>query len=647
MRRRLAEAALAALFLVPFLPAGQARAAEYEMPTDALYLVDPSGGQVGVRVEVTFTNTLPDPPGQISAFTHVDLALQAGASKVSAADASGALRVDLAPTDGSVVASVRTRSRVRYQQSVAFTLSYRLADGATKDLHVRPEIVRFPAWGFGTSSQVTVQLPAGYQARADGDPMLTDLAGASLQLTSGPIADPAGWRTLITAVHPGDLVTQSASVALASGTVDLQVRAWSEDPAWGERTLDLLVKALPLLEETIGLPYPRVGPLVITEAAGGETSTGLLPSATAEIRVAFDAPDFIVLHQVAHIWISDTLAADRWIREGLASHYAARVVVMLGLASPPYDPSARTSELAADALPLVDWRQGPTGGAADAYGYAASWALVDRIAKAVGEAPMALALQRVVAGVSAYQPLEPAAAGGDGLPYPPVATRQFLDQLGAVSDMDVSGPFRDLAFGADSANELDARAAARESYARLLTAAGDWGASDPVRAAMADWRFDEAQALISLASTWLEGRDKLVAAVAEAHLALPDRLRDRYTLGGGGPEATAELDAERAAVAAYAALRDRVAAPRGALDDIGLWFAEDPDHLLMTAAESYRLGDLQASGDALDSLELELNRAPSDGAVRLAAAIVLLALVGLVTGVALRRRSGSHYTAAP
>jgi len=228
-----------------------------------------------------------------------------------------------------------------------------------------------------------------------------------------------------------------------------------------------------------------------------------------------------------------------------------------------------------------------------------------------------------------------------------VATRQFLDQLGAVSDMDVSGPFRDLAFGADSANELDARAAARESYARLLTAAGDWGASDPVRAAMADWRFDEAQALISLASTWLEGRDKLVAAVAEAHLALPDRLRDRYTLGGGGPEATAELDAERAAVAAYAALHERVAAPRRPLDDIGLWFAEDPDHLLMTAAESYRLGDLQASGDALDSLELELNRAPSDGAVRLAAAIVLLALVGLVTGVALRRRSGSHYTAAP
>ena len=647
MRRRLTEAALAALFLVPLLPAGQARAAEYEMPTDALYVVDTSGGQVAVRVEVTFTNTLPDPPGQISAFTHVDLAIQAGASQVSAADASGPLRVDVTPADGSVVASVRTRSRVRYTQSVAFTLLYRLADGATADLHVRPEIVRFPAWGFGTSSQVTIQLPAGYEARADGDPMLTDLAGASLELTSGPIADPARWLALITAVHPGDLVTQSASVALASGTVDLQVRAWSEDPAWGKRTLALLVKALPLLEEAIGLPYPRVGPLVITEAAGGETSTGVLPSANAEIRVAFDAPDFIVLHQAAHIWINEELAADRWIREGLASHYAARVAATLGLAPPPYEPAARTSELVADAIPLADWREGPASGTEDAYGYAASWALVERIAKTLGEAPIALALQRVVTGVSAYEPFEPAAAGGDGRAYRPVSTRQFLDELGAVSDVDLSGPFRGLAFSADAAHELDARAAARESYARLLTAAGDWGAPDPVRAAMADWRFDEAQALISEASAWLTGRDALLAQVAAAHLAVPDRLRDRYTLGGGGPDASAELQAERAAVAAYAALGARVAAPRGPLDAIGLWFAEDPGRLLVSAAESYRLGDLRASGDALDRLELELNRAPSDGAVRLAAAIVLLALVGLATGVALRRRFGSHYTAAP
>src|SRR5207247_6293334 len=48
LRRRLAEAALAAVILVPLLPAGPARAAEYAMSTEVHYLVDPSAGQVAV-----------------------------------------------------------------------------------------------------------------------------------------------------------------------------------------------------------------------------------------------------------------------------------------------------------------------------------------------------------------------------------------------------------------------------------------------------------------------------------------------------------------------------------------------------------------------------------------------------------------------
>jgi hypothetical protein len=357
MRRRLGRALAVALLLISSLPPAAVDAAEYEMETVATYAVDPVAGEIAVSVAVTFTNTLPDPPGQVSAFSHVDLAIQDGASQLVAEDDDGALQVDLETGDGAEVASVTTRSRVGYNQSVSFTLSYRLADGAATDLHVRPGIVKFPAWGFGTSSHVTVQLPAGYDARADGDPMLPDLDGAMLELTSGPIAEPDRWLALITAVQPAEYVTQSASVALESGTVDLQVRAWSHDPAWGDETLSLLVQALPMLEEAIGLPYPRVGPLVVSEAAGGEASGTALRSPTAEIQVAFDGSAFTLLHQAAHIWISDELAGDRWIREGLASHYAALVGSKLG-AEPPYDPAQRVMDLAADARPLVDWPLG-------------------------------------------------------------------------------------------------------------------------------------------------------------------------------------------------------------------------------------------------------------------------------------------------
>jgi hypothetical protein len=635
----------ALLLLLPLLPPAAADAAEYEMATVARYVVDPARGEIGVTVEVSFTNTLPNPSGQVSAFTHVDLAIQDGASLVAAADEGGALHVDVAAREGGQVASVTTRSRVSYNQSVSFTLSYRLADGAAPELHVRADVVKFAAWGFGTSSQVTVQLPGGYDARADGDPMLTDQVGAGLELTSGPIADPSRWLALITAVLPGDYVTESASVALGSGTVDLQVRSWSSDATWGEETLRLLVEALPRLEEAIGLPYPRVGPLVVTEAAGGEASAGGLPSATAEIRVAFDGSAFTLLHQAAHIWISDQLAADRWVREGLASHYAAAVATQLGV-EPPYDPAVRANQLAADARPLLEW-VGGAGSSADAYGYAASWALVDRIAVTVGEAHLAMALKRIVAGVAAYDPIEPDGEAGDGRAFPAVDTRRLLDQLSAVSIVDVSALFRDTAFGPDAAAELAQREAARDAYQRLLTHAGDWGAPDPVRSAMDEWRFDEAEAGISEASAWLVGRDELIAEVAAAGLVPPDRLRDRYVVAGGGPDASSELDAERAVVDAYGAMQERVLAPRGPMEAVGLLLADTPTRSLAEAADSFGQGDLQAAAAALDRLELQLNRASSDGVVRLATFVVLVALLGLGVGVALRRRSGSHYTAAP
>jgi hypothetical protein len=646
LRHRLAATTLAALILVTLTSPSPTRAAEYEMSTSARYVVDPAGGEIAVGVDVTFTNTLPNPPGQLSAFTHVDLAIQDGASLVVARDGVGPLHVDVSTGDGARVASVRTRSRVLYNGSVRFTLSYRLADAAAPDLHVRAEIVKFPAWGFGTSSQVSVQLPAGYEARADGDAMLADLSGSSVVLTSGQIADPGHWLALITAVHPGDLVTQTASVALASGTVDLQVRAWSEDAAWGQRTLSLLVKALPMLEAAIGLPYPRSGPLVVSEAAGGEAGSGTSPSSTAEIEVAFDGSAFTLLHQAAHVWIDERLAADRWIREGLASHYAARVAARLGVEL-PYDPAAKTAELALGAGPLIGWTSGVSSGAFDAYGYAASWALIDQVVTAVGEGNLAVALKRVVAGLSAYDPLAPDdATSPDGGQFQAVDTRRFLDQLAAASSVDLSHLFGEKAFGPDAA-ELASRDATRASYAHLLKAARDWGAPDPVRAAMAEWRFADAQVLISEASAWLTRRDALLADVATANLVAPDRLRERYTVSGGGSEATAELDAEGALVRAYIDMKERALAARGPLDAVGLLFAEDPKHLLAAAADGFGTGDLNSAADTLDRLELELDRAPSDGTVRLAAAVVLVALLSLGVGLTLRRRLGSHYTAAP
>jgi hypothetical protein len=643
--RRLASVAIA-MALVSLVPPHGARAAEYEMATAVRYVVDPAAGRIAVTAEVTFTNTFPNPAGQISGFDHVDLAIQAGASEVAAADERGSLQVDLAASDGALLASVRTRSRVRYEGTVSFSLSYVMADGATPDLHVQSRVVKFPAWGFGTSSQVTVSLPAGYEVRADGDPMLTETGESGLSLTSGAISAPDRWLAVITAIRPGDYVTRAATVALASGTIDLQVRSWGDDPAWGDQTLSLLAAGLPMLEDAIGLPYPRVGPLVVTEAAGGEISTGELPPSAAEIEVAFDGSAFTLLHQAAHIWISIELAADRWIREGLASHYAARVAVDLGVPQ-PFDPAARAAELAADAQPLASWGASSAGPRADAYGYAASWALIDRIVTEVGEEDLGMALRRITTGLSAYDATDPDVVAAGEPRFSAVDTRRFLDQLAAVGGVDLAELFEEAALGPDSTGELGEREQARADYRRLVALAGDWGAPDPIRADMSAWRFDEARSAIGEATAWLGERDELLARVATAGMAAPDRLRERFALDGGGPGSRAELDAERAVVDSYLEVHQLAVDARGPLDRIGLFGGADPQRMLAEAGISFGDGELQEAATSLDRLRLRLDRAQADGVVRLAGGAMLVALIGFGVGATVRRRAGSHYTAAP
>jgi len=646
MTRRLAGALTLAVLLAPLLGTGQARAAEYSMATVARYVVDPAAGEVAVSVEVAFTNTTPNPPGQVSGFDRIDLAVHDGATDVQAEDATGALTVEIEAGEGSLVASVKPRSRVGYNASVSFTLSYLLLDGAAAGVHARQQVVELPAWGFGTSSEVTVELPTGYAVEMTGDQLEASTDGDRMQWTSGPIADPSRWLAQITATRPATYTTLSRSVALASGTVDLQVRAWVDDVAWGRRALDLLAQALPILEEGIGLPYTRLGPLVVIEVVSGEGEPAQPASPSAEILVAFDEPEFTLLHQAAHIWIGEQLAADRWIREGLASHFAAQAAADLGVAL-PYAPAQRAGELEADARPLATWEAEAATAAEDAYAYAASWAFVDRVATSVGEAHLVEAIRRVVAGLSAYDPRAPDPTVPTGLRATPVDTRRLLDQLAAVSDVDLADAFRDVVLGPEAARELAKRAIARAAYDELIDAAGDWGGPDPIRAAMTEWRFDDTSTGIEAARAWLRERDRLVERIAAAGLTTPDRLRERFMANGGGPDAITELDAERAVVELFEAVQAQVIAGHGPLEVIGLLGADDPRGLLGEAALRFSAGDLRTAAETLEAAALQLNRATADGLLRIAISVALLTVAALLAGRSIRRRRGSHYTAAP
>ena len=515
---------------------------------------------------------------------------------------------------------------------------YRLPDSEDPGLRVRPSVVVFPAWGFGTSSEVSVTIPAGYEIRVDGDP-LTEEGGT---LVSGPIEDPARWLALVTAVQPSEFSDFDATVPLDGGTADLRVRAFADDEAWGERTRALVIEALPLIEQAIGLPYPRIGQLVLTESVTADASgfgEQLLDG--AELAVAFDQPPFTALHQVGHVWLTPELVEPRWLREGLATSVAATAAEQLEVDA-PFDPADRAAELAEAAFPLDAWADGADPDA-EAYGYAASWAFVDEVEAAVGEDTVRTVLARVAAAIGPYQSsdVEPQPLGDGAAPPAPLTTRGFLDHLETVSGQDLTEPFAARVLTEPDVALLPQRAEARAAFRELEEAADSWGTPDPLQQAMTAWQFDEAGAQIEAAAAWLDERDALLAEMQELGLSAPDRLQQAYRSYGGGPEADAELQAERAVVDAYAAAADEVNAERPFLARIGLIGTTDPADQLNMANGRFAEGDLRGAIEAISEAQRISASAETGGVVRIMSAVLVIVLV-LALAVLLTRRRTSY-----
>ncbi len=628
------------LILATQAPAPARAADPYTMRTAATYQVAPARESVSVTVKVTFTNTTPDPAGRYSLFSVVPVAVQDGATEVTAEDATGPLSVTVGTgSGGGRVASVHLRSALRYEKSAEFTLAYTLADGANPDVRVRSSAVVVPIWGFGTSGTVTVRLPDGFSIATRGEALEERRDGTEVVLTSGPIDDTARWLALLTATRDSGYVTLRRSVALAGGTVDLQVRAWPDDPAWGRATLDLLAGGFPALQTELDLPYAGIGPLVVTESlpsGSGSISESATPGAQ-EIAVAYDAPPFTILHQAAHTWLGSALVGERWIREGIASEVAARAARSLGL-EVPYDPAQETASRAANALPLDGWgtTDGAGDSAADAYAYAASWDVVNRIVLVVGQEGLREALARAAAGTDAYEPAGASAGGASGTPLP-LSSGRFLDQLEAVSGEDLTDLFRARVFTPAEQARLGERAAARADYERLLQASGDWGVPTSIRSMMAGWHFIEAQAAMSAAQAWWPERTSLVEDLRAASLSAPARLAELWRANGADAATRDELTAEAAFVAAYRSADAAIGDDPNPVERLGMLGAQTAREHLARAAGLFAEGDLPSAADEVSAAVAADRDAQAAGVVRLAIGLAVLAVVAAAVTLLVRR----------
>ncbi|HLX35710.1 MAG TPA: hypothetical protein VKR30_10780 [Candidatus Limnocylindrales bacterium] len=446
-------------------------------------------------------------------------------------------------------------TRLGAGKSLALTLVFDLPDpGGAPDRPVRisPSIVSFSAWAFATAatpgSSVTVRFPAGYNVTVGRGPLAgpsTDSAGRQVW-TSGALASPLTFIADLSADLPGDYQHTTITATIGSATAEVDLRSWSDDPAWRDRVGGLLRQGLPVLGADIGLAWPIDGQLAVQEALVRNTGgyAGLFDPQTQEVQISYTASSGVVLHEAAHAWFNGRLVADRWAAEAFASYYASLAATQLKL---KITNPTLTNGLRAVAFPLNAW--GPVGSdsaTAESYGYAASFAFAQAVAQRAGQAGLQAVWAKAAAGDGAYQPPN----GASEPTGQPPDWRSLLDLFEDTTGQSYDDLWRTWIARPEDLALLDERATARAAYAKLVSDAGSWSLPRSIRDAMRAWQFDTAMAQIAAAEQVLAQRSTLQGAAAAAGISLPPTLEQAFEGAGGLDAAAAEASAEQATLQA-------------------------------------------------------------------------------------------------
>ncbi len=455
---------------------------------------------------------------------------------------------------------------------------------------------------------------------------------------------PLSFFAFLVADKPGSYAERTVNATVGDVPVDLTIRGWVEDTGWSTRVGGLVGRALPLLSERIGLPWPRDGGLVVHETISRSTGgyAGLFDPAKGQIEVAYDAGDDVVLHEAAHTWFNGGLLADRWANEAFASYYGLEAAAALKV-KVAAGAQALTPALEKARIPLNAWGAlGAVDKASEDYAYAASLALARAIAKRAGPDGLRAVWADAAAGIGAYQPPSPGGATTsvgrrhDGGPGDGHRRAGLAGPAGPARRSAARRPTTTCGGSGSRATQdlalLDARTAARARYEAVVAAAGDWQLPRAVRDALRAWQFDDANRLLGAAEAVLTERTAIAGEAAAAGLTTPVTLRTAFESPDGFASATLEAAAEREAIARYtAAVAARpAAAVTDVVQEIGLW-GTTPQADLDEARTLFAAGDLAGAADSASAAASAWSSAADIGRGRLA----ILGVVALAIAVAL------------
>lgn len=654
--------------------AAPARAADSGLTivSDATYVVDPDKAAVHVTVNLNAVNHLKDTKTRLYFFDRAYLAVPPNTSnfRISARDTKPGVAVAASKADHTLL-RIDFGKRLPAGSARGMSLTFDIVDPGgepTRTTRVGPSLVAFGAWAYASEgtpgSTVTVVFPPDYTIEAKSDQLgepTTDADGRTI-FKSAKLAQPLAFFAYFTAERPSAFVESKRTVTLDGRPLEMTIRAWPDDPAWAERTGGLVEQTLPIMSESIGLPWVAGRPLVVAEAVSqsGSPYAGRYDPDDATIEIAYYADSLVTLHETAHAWFDGGLLADRWANEGFATWYALDAAGKLGM---KVSPSAVSPEQQAARIPLNAW--GPIGrneAPTEDFGYAASAELARLIAERAGPAGLATVWQAAREGVPAYQPAGLHEASGTMPGAMPAGTptvadtaatergaappdwRGLLDLLEDRTGQKYDDLWRAYVVRHEESILLDARASARRQYDELVARTGEWRLPAIVRQAMRAWQFDQATELMTAANRALDDRDQVYANASAADLTVPRALQAAFEGDRGFAAASAEAEAELTAIRAY----DQAMAVReedpGIVEQIGMWGTE-PESDIARAATAFSLGELRDSVDASASAfsawsgarDLGRNRVMTILAALIAATVAVAFVVNGIRGVAHRR----------
>lgn len=631
-------------------PAGaMAAQSDLEYSSSAVWTADPAAGRVHVLATFVATSHAADSPDRRYFYSSLVVTLPGSSSGFVATAAGKSLPVAVRATSPSgVVAEIGLGRRLYAGQTTTLDLHFDIVDagGSTdRDLRIGRNLISFPVTAFGSpgtpGSSTTVVFPAGFSVQEEYGGLTRSVdSGANVTYASGPLGDAtalAAWFTAVEPVPPGDFETRSIVV----GSTRVELRYWRDDPGWAIQVEHVLLSGYPILREMIGLGDPTATSLTVEESSSQEIGgyTGSYEELNGRIQVSYYADPFVILHETAHMWFNDSLAADRWIAEGFASYYAEQAVLRLGL--PDHAPRL-SDRLTAAAAPLDSWlTAGLPSSAAEAYRYGASLQAARDIADVAGQDGLRRVWARINLHDWAYQPA--VAQTAEVGPTGGADWQELLDQLELTTGLSYGSIWRLWVLDPSEYPLLQRRDRALSDYRAAVSEAGSWDLPAEIRRAMDGWQFDQATSFVSQARATLSARDQIVRAAATESAAAPANLKVAFEAGltDGSTEASNEL----AALAALAGARQARADSHGATRDLGL-LGSDPEADLVRARTAFSQGDARLAENLANRAWSAWAGAAGAGEIRIlgtavGAAGVLLLLVLLVVMRAGRRRSGA------